>query len=172
MRFTQLLQILVFVFSFFYYFDAKGQQSGYYVIPPELQGIISTNYLDSLRAKLASQPKTFLHIDYESLGTLLWTGGTGLKCVPDSSNKLRGTIYSCTEYGWIKTEVQFDTSNQTKDYEIHTACYNVSGDVFWTEFIELDVIDISEIIINTPIDVTVEIYTAYSLIRRSHSSLL
>jgi hypothetical protein len=155
-----ILTLTVF-FSMSYCFPALGQQSGYYVIPPECQGIISTSMLDSLRAKLANQPKTYLNIDYTRLGKMMWHGIEEVKWSANNPNKIKTTAYSCFENGWLKSDVQFDTSSNVKDYDTHNACYNLQGDSLWIVSIDMEVIDSTSINVKTSVDVKASIYEAY-----------
>jgi len=143
-------------------FSAFGQQSGYYVIPPAYQGMVTTSMLDSMRAKAASQPKTDINIHYDSLGSLLWFGGDGVKRLVNMPNKVKVTRFACMVNGWVKYETQIDTLSKTKDYTLNTPCYNVLGNDLWTQSITLNVVGSTLIIINSPVNVTAKIYEAYT----------
>jgi hypothetical protein len=71
------------------------------------------------------------------------------------------TFFLYHENGCLKIEAQLDTLKKTSEPSIYTVCYDKQCDTFWREKIEVEVIDNSEIIINSPIDVNVEIHKAF-----------
>jgi len=158
MKLKKVMLTLAGVLMMSHSFSALGQ-SGYWEIPPEWEGEISTYFLDSLRAK-ALEEIIDHGVDYKRLGKFVWNGTSGVNWSPDAPNKFKATVFTCFENGWLKLETQFDSSNNTKDYETQTACYGVLCNDFWTENIEIDVVDKNEIIINSPIDVIAEIHKA------------
>ncbi len=155
-----VLTLAIVLFSGFSNF---GQQSGTYEIPVSMQSIISEAELDSLLAQSALQPRTDTLVNYDSLGGFIWFGGAGLKWLESNSNKVKTTRYTCLQNGWIKSESQYDTLTKTKDYQTTTACYDISGDDFWTENIEFNVNGLNSITINSPANITVKIYEAYNI---------
>jgi hypothetical protein len=166
MTFKNNVTIIFVVLTTIFSLPAFTQQSGTYVIPTELQGTITPAMLDSFRLELASKPKTDTLINYDSLGNFVWFGGAaedGLQYSTSFPNKAKVITFTCFENGWVKSEAQFDTLNNTKDYDTHTACYNESGNDLWTETITISVLSTDTLVINSPVDVTARIYDAYTI---------
>lgn len=59
---------------------------------------------------------------------------------------------------------QRDTIGNTIEYSTATTCIDSSGNDFWTESIYISVVDSTEIIINSPVDVKAKLYEANDII--------
>lgn len=154
LRFKNIFAALAIVVALLCTFSAYGQE-GEWVYPPDLDST-TILWLDSLVEAADSIPRHDQNVNYDSLGRIiLWNGISGPKI---TGNKDKIIYYKALLYGWLKTEVQYDTLMNIKDYEIHTPVYNLSGDELWSDTIDVDVIDSTEIVINSPVDVTAEIY--------------
>ena len=111
-------------------------------------------------------PNSNRNWDSEKLGKIMWMNvlrddGEYMKPLPNDTNKFLFTYFLYHENGCLKIEIQVDTLKKETDYQIKTVCYDEQCDTFWREKIEVEVIDNSEIIINSPIDINVEIHKAF-----------
>lgn len=165
MKIQRLIITLILVLSFS--FVAVGKSPGTYIIPPGSQATTST--VDSILTYLADTTNTVFSLNKDSLGELMWYSKPYQQYV--STNKLKATTIICTENNFVRIESQYDTSLKKVDYETKTVSLDSTGNELWTETIDVEVVDSTEIIINSPVDVTAEIYKAYDIINPTYTQL-
>lgn len=157
------LLILTVVLVLFNVLPGMGQlPPGEYLNDP---GAEEAALIDSMLIWGASSPRRDLHIDYHQLGPIVWMGGANgcMRYLKNDSTKLLSELYNCYENGWTKHVAQFDTVTKTKDYpDTITVSYNVSGDDLWTESISVNVVSNNLITVNSPVDVTAQLYQAFT----------
>lgn len=158
LKFTLTVTIVI---AMSYSFSAFSQPTGAIVYPPELAGkSFSSNFIDSIGVGFTDYANPALFVNQDSLGNIIWygVGVTGFKY---DENKIKSIHFICTEDYWLKSEIQFDTLTRTMDYMISTTSADSTGSEFWTESINVEVTDNTEIVINSPVDVTGKMYEAY-----------
>lgn len=151
-------------------FSAIGQQTETWIIPPDAPSHITSGYLDSLNIIPAdpANPPGF-GISQDSIGKPMWLSETFVKNY--SNNKEKATLYICGEKYWVKTEAQRDTITNVIEYKTATTSQDSTGSEFWTEGIDVDVVDNTELIINSPVDVKARLYEAYDVINPTFTEL-
>ncbi|MDR0926540.1 MAG: hypothetical protein LBO69_02085 [Ignavibacteria bacterium] len=97
--------------------------------------------------------------DYDSsiTGEFMWMSDFMMDTLFSDSNKHHCANFMYFEKGYIKLETQFDISKAEEDYCIREFNNYLHCDTFWTEEIAIQTNNNDEIIINTGIDVNVEI---------------
>jgi hypothetical protein len=91
--------------------------------------------------------------------------------VQKNLTKRTTTLYICGEKYWLKLESQVDTISKSTIYQKSTTSLDNTGKEFWTESIDVNVVDSSEIIINSPVDVKARLYEAYDTINPAFEEL-
>jgi len=119
--------------------------------------------LDSLQnlgaAYLGSSSCGYLQYDSIQFGRLMWTG-ISQRTLPTDSNKVQSVMLLYCENYCVKKESQFNISQIKEDTCFIEHYYGSQCDSMWTEVIDLQTNNNNEIVINTSIDVIVEIYKA------------
>lgn len=134
-------------------------QGGTYIIPTGSPATIST--VDSILTYMNDTTNTTLSLDQDTLGDLMWFSEPYDQYV---SNKLKSTGFICTVNNFVKLNSQYDTALKVIDYETKNTSIDITGSEFWTESISVSVVDSTEIIINSPVNVVAKIYEAYDII--------
>lgn len=147
-------------------FVAQSQGTGTYIIPPGSPATTST--VDSIVAYLNDTNNVTFSLDEDTLGVLMWFSEPYEQFV---SNKMKSIGYLCMENNFVKMDTQYDTLFKSIDYETKTISLDSSGNEFWTDPIIVNVIDSTQIKINSLVNVTAKIYKAYDIINPQTTSL-
>lgn len=129
-----------------------GQGSGTYIIPTVSP--YTPTSVESLLTLYQDSTHTNYYINQDTLGTILWFSESYEIL---STSKLKSSSFVLTENHYIKLESQFDTLAWTIDYETQSISLDSTGSEFWTETIDVSVVDSTEIVINSTTDVTAKI---------------
>lgn len=163
MNLNKSIIILLIVLSMSYFSSSVlGQLSGTWIIPPGSPTYVSTGYMDSLNLVPPDpmNPPGY-GIGQDSIGKpMFWSDIYTQKF----DTKEKATNYLCGEKYWVKAEMQRDTITNIIEYNIPTTSLDSTGNEFWTEPISVSVVDSTEIIINSPIDVKARLHEAYEII--------
>lgn len=170
MKFIKVLLRLAVVLAMAQAFSALGQSSGTWIIPPGVPSYITPGYLDSLNIVPPdpNNPPGF-NVGQDSIGKpMFWSDIYVQKFL----TKEIATIYICGEKYWVKLVAQMDTISNIVEYKTLTTSLDSTGNEFWTESIYVNVVDSSEIIINSTVDVKAKLYEAYDIINPTFQELI
>lgn len=167
MRSVNLLLTLTIVLSISFSYTAFSQSSGTWIIPSGSPSYITPGYLDSLDLIPPDpmNPPGFT-VGQDSIGKLMFWSDI---YVENDSTKQTAINYLCGELYWFKLESQRDTINNSIEYQTGTTSLDSTGNEFWTESIYVNVIDSSEIVINSSADVVAKIYEAYEIVNPTYT---
>ena len=169
MNLNKSILTLLIVLSMFYSFPIMGQSSGTWIIPPGAPSHITPGYMDSLNLVPPDpmNPPGF-NVGEDSIGKpMFWSE----IYVQNDSTKEKATNYICGEKYWVKLVAKRDTITNILEYKTATTSLDSTGSEFWTESIYVSVVDSTEIIINSSIDVKAKLYEAYDIINPTFEEL-
>lgn len=156
------ITLLIVLYMSYFSTVVLGQSSGTWTIPPGCPSYITPGYMDSLNlVPLDPMNPPGYGIGQDSIGKpMFWSDIYTQKF----DTKEKATNYVCGEKYWVKAEMQRDTITNIIEYNIPTTSFDSTGNEFWTEPISVSVVDTTEIIINSPVDVKARLHEAYDII--------
>lgn len=169
MNLNKSILTLLIVLAMLYSSSVLGQSSGNWIIPPGVPSHITPGYMDSLNL-IPSDPTNppGYDVGQDSIGKpMLWSD----IYVLNIATKEKATNYICGEKYWVKLVAQRDTITNILEYSTATTSIDSTGNDFWTETINVSVVESTEIIINSPVDVKAKLYEAYELINPTFEEL-